>query len=387
MKIINKIIKGYKSIDTTKLQNEKVKGSINDQQNSLDINAKFIIKNRQKILDYISFAKIISSYGVIVLHLNHFWTFNLKKKKSWIKENIYETIFYYSVPFFVLCIGATLLDFQERYGLLEYNKRRIVKVFIPLLGWTLTLYLIKVYILKNIPKINLNFSSIWNYFFKSEMYKTFNSLHIFLLTYILIPLLAHVEKANKIRIYSYYFFLLFITQAIIPYIISLFGNKIIWIYNLNIGYIVYIFGGYIIQNYSFTKFTKIIIYILGAFSFIIHLMGTQVLTFKYHKIIRLHKGYLNAPCIIYSCALFLFVKEYFFIITKIINQKYINKIGSLTLGPFFIHLTLREVIEKFARFKKLMSLNLLLYSFVNFSICIIISYILKKIPLLKLLVP
>ena len=381
MKLLNKIIKGYNLIDISKLQIEKRNRLKFEQLNSLDINDKSVIQKNQKILDYISFAKIISSFGVIVLHLNHFWKFNLKKKKRWIIENIYETFFYYSVPFFVLCIGATLLDFQERYGLLEYNKRRIVKVFIPLLGWTLTLYLIKAYILKNISKISFNFSSIWNYFFNSEIYKTFNSLHIFLLTYMLIPLLAYIEKKNKIRIYSYYFFLLLISQAFIPYIISLFGNKIIWIYNLNIGYIIYIFGGYIIQNYIFTKNAKIIIYILGIFSFLIHLIGTQVLTFKYHKIIMLHKGYLNAPCIIYSCSLFLFVKEYFFIITKIINKKHINKIGSLTLGPFFIHLTIREVIEKFSKFKTLMSYNLLMYSFITFSICIIISYILKKIPL------
>ena len=82
--------------------------------------------NKQKIIDYIFFAKIISSYGVVVLHLNHFWRFSQKKEKKWIFENIYETTFYYSVPFFVLCIGATLLDFNERYGLLEYNKKRII---------------------------------------------------------------------------------------------------------------------------------------------------------------------------------------------------------------------------------------------------------------------
>ena len=86
-------------------------------------------KNKQKIIDYIFFAKIISSYGVVVLHLNHFLSFNQKKEKKCIIENIYETAFYYSVPFFVLCIGVTLLDFNERYGLLEYNKKRIIYKF------------------------------------------------------------------------------------------------------------------------------------------------------------------------------------------------------------------------------------------------------------------
>ena len=101
------------------------------------------------------------------------------------------------------------MDFNERYGLLEYNKKRIVKVFIPLLGWTSILYLYKVYVLKNIRIIPLNFSSLWNYFFRSKLYGIYHSLHIFLLTYMLIPLLAYIDKAKKIRIYTYYFFFYF----------------------------------------------------------------------------------------------------------------------------------------------------------------------------------
>ena len=312
---------------------------------------------------------------------------NLFRPNSKSILNMYETIFYYSVPFFVLCIGATLLDFKQRYGLFEYNKRRFVKVFIPLIGWTVLLYLFKAYIMKNIQKIPINFFSLWNYFFSSKLYIIFNSLHEFLLTYMLIPLLAFVEDSNKIRIYTYFFFLLLITQSFIPYIISLFGDKIIWIYKLKIGYLIYIFGGYIIHQYTFSKLTKIIIYITGFFSFFIHLVSTNILTFKYNRIITTHKGYLNLPCIFYSCSLFLFITEYFLLITKFIDIKFINKVGSLTLGPFFMHLTIKETFEQFPKIKKIISFNLLLYSSVIFGISIILSLLLKKIPLLKMLVP
>ena len=308
-------------------------------------------------------------------------------KKKWIKANFFETFFYYSVPFFVLCIGATLLDFNERYGLFEYNKRRIIKVFIPLIAWTIILYLYKVYILKNLSIISFNFPSIWNYFFLSNIYRIFNSLHIFLLTYMLIPLLAFVDKSNKMKIYTYFFFLLLITQAFIPYLIGLLNSKIVWIYELKIGYLIYIFAGYIIHNHKFSKIIKYIIYTLGLLSFLIHLIGTQVLAFRYNTVKRLHKGYLNLPCIFQSCSLFLFVKENYYLVAKIINKEYINKIGSLTLGPFFMHLTVNETISKFPKFQKLINFNVLFHSFVVFAICIIISFILKKIPLTKILVP
>ena len=105
--------------------------------NILSLKVKSYNDDKINLINYISFAKMISSFGVVTLHINGgFWSYNISKKKKWIVQNLYETLFYYSVPFFVLCIGATLLNFRERYGLYEYNKKRIIKVFVPLVGWT-----------------------------------------------------------------------------------------------------------------------------------------------------------------------------------------------------------------------------------------------------------
>ena len=197
----------------------------------------------------------------------------------------------------------------------------------------------------------------------------------------MIPLLAYIEKSKKLRIYIYYFFLLFITQTAFPYLLHLFGGKIIFIYNLDIGYLIYIFAGYIIHNHTFSTFSKLIIFIFGIISFFIHLIGTQTLTFKYNKIIKLHKGYLNLPCIIYSCALFLFIKEFNYLLFSIINKKFINKIGSLTLGPFFIHNAIIESVNKSIKLRSIISFNLLFHSFIIFSICIFLTIIIKKIPI------
>ena len=347
-------------------ENRIVLNGNNNNILSLKVNSHKINKNY--LIDYISFAKIISSFGVVTLHINGgFWFYNVSKKKKWIIQNIYETLFYYSVPFFVLCIGATLLNFRERYGLYEYNKKRIIKVFVPLIGWTFVLYLYKVYILKNIKKESFNFVSLWNYFFSSKLYLIYSSLHIFLITYMLIPLVAYVENSNKLRIYTYCFFLLLITQSIIPYLINLFADKMIYIYKINVGYMIYIFAGYIIHNYNFSRLSTKIIYILGVLSFFIHLLGTNILTFRYNRIIIIHKGYLNLPCILHSCSFFVFVKNYSYLVYNKIDKKYINKIGSLTLGPFFMHLVVIETFNKFFKFDNLIKFNVLLISFIIFQ--------------------
>ena len=117
----------------------------NIENNDIDISKKLLkddikinknIKKREsKILDYISLVKIIACFSVIILHSNGiFWVFNIKTyKKYWISANLIECLFYFSVPLFVLSIGATLLDFNEKYGLKVYFDRRVKKIIIPLI--------------------------------------------------------------------------------------------------------------------------------------------------------------------------------------------------------------------------------------------------------------
>ena len=359
---------------------------VEEENEKLKINNYSIPKKKSETLEYISFSKIISSYGVIVLHINGFWKFRSNNIRQFRILNLYESVFYFSVPVFVLCIGATLLNFNEKYSLIEYNKRRFFKVIIPLLGWNIILYYYKAYYLKSIKKEKFSFVNLWNYFFLSKVNHIFDSLHLFLLSYMIIPLIAYVEKSNKMKIYIYYFFFLLITQAIIPYIFKVFDFRLVWIYKLKLGYTIYVLAGYIINNYKFALYQKKIVYSLGFFSFLIHFFGTEYCYFINRKNIRLHKGYLNVPSIIYSCSLFLLIKEKSYIIYKR-YKNIINKIGSLTFGPFFLHNPLNDIFLSYPILYKYISYNTFLHGLCIFLISLIISKILKQIPILKLLVP
>ena len=357
---------------------------ININKDKINKNA---IKNIQ--IDHISFSKILASFSVVILHTNgKFWEFNYDNyKKYWISANIIESLFYFAVPIFVLCIGATLLDFNERYGLIKYYKKRILKIVIPLLCWTFLLYFYKAFFIKNLKKIKITFECLWNLYYGHNVYLIFGSLHSFLLLYLIIPLLAFIEKSQKLKIYSYCFITLFLSQSLFPYLITIFRLNLVWIYNINVGLIIYIFAGYIIQNYQFSNFEKLIIYFLGFFGLLIHIIGTYILTLKKQKIISFHKGYLNVPCVLYSCSLFIFIKENSFLLFKFINKKFINKIGSVTLGPFFLHLPIIDFSRKYFKFNEY-SLNYRLFGGIIICIiCFIITFFLRKIPLINYLVP
>lgn len=345
------------------------------------------LKTRVRYLDYISVIKIISAYAVIILHTNPFWGDNFKNFNKWIFANFIEQIFFFGVPFFVICIGATLLDFNEKYGLLVFYKRRFSKVVLPLIGWNIISYYYRIYFVKNLKKIKFDIVDILNIFFTNKLYGLFYSFHIFMITYMIIPLLAYVEKSLKIKIYLYCFFTLLITQSLIPYIIEVFHINVAWPYKISVGYIIYIFSGYILENHKFSKKLKIFIYIIGFFSFLTQLIGTHVITYRYKRVILIHTGYLKFPTILYCNSLFLFIKEYCYLLFKIVNRDIIKNIGSLTIGPFFLHW---PVIDFFHKYPKLI-FHMNLFTFYGGSllciICFILTFLLKKIPLIKYILP
>jgi hypothetical protein len=112
-------------------------------------------------------------------------------------------------------------------------------------------------------KQKMTFIYLWNLYFQSKLNFMFSSIRSFLIIYMIIPLIAYVDKSKKIKIYSYCFITLFISQVLIPYLISLLEPQLFWAYRLDVNMIIYIFGGYILQNYKFSNIMKKIIYILG----------------------------------------------------------------------------------------------------------------------------
>lgn len=364
--------------------------------NSL-LNLKDINKNNSiKILDYISLVKILSANLVILKHTNaNYWVYN----KYWISTNIMCSFCMCAVPLFSLCIGATLLNFNERYGIKEYLKKRINKVIIPIIGWNIIYYFYRVYIIKNFQKVKFNFINLYQLYFNNQLNGILGSIRRFIFGYMIIPLFAFINKSCKIQIYKYALIILIINNSTIPYLITIFHqysyllNKtkknayISWPYNYNSGYIIYLFAGYIIQNSKLNKIFKLFLYIFGIFGLFLRFIISHYLTINNKNPDKSQINYLNLPIVIYSCSVFLFIKEkskYFF---QILKAKYINKIGSLTMGPFFLHYMIIWTLPHFFRYNKY-GFNYRFFGFFMISfLCFILTALIRKIPIIKNLIP
>ena len=355
-------------------------------KNCNELKSKFSLNKKNiNLFAYISFIKIISAFLVILKHTNrNYWKFN----QYWVSTNVMCSFCMCAVPLFSLCIGATLLDFNEKYNIKEFWKRRFKKVVLPIMGWNIIYYYYRIYIIKNFKRPNLNLITIYNIYFKSNLYPIINSLRVFIIGYMIIPLIAYVNKTNKIKIYSYCFLLLFINQSLIPYLMKYFENyKLSWPYNYNVGYIIYIFAGYLIHNNKFHPKFKLLIYCSGIIGLLLRLVVSHYLTMKNKKPDKTEINYIGLPIVMYSCAVFLFIKENFDCLFKNFNLFYINIIGSLSMGPFFLHYIIIWGLPHLFNYNEWSFYFRFFGAFLVSFICFIITFLIKKIPIIKFLTP
>lgn len=79
---------------------------------------------KNKRIEYISLASVLSAIAVVFLHINEsvkYYSLGF----DWFSANIIHSIFFPAVPIFFMISGAMLLNFQEKYDLKTYAKKRI----------------------------------------------------------------------------------------------------------------------------------------------------------------------------------------------------------------------------------------------------------------------
>lgn len=341
-----------------------------------------------KKVSYISLISVISCFAVVFLHSNGcFWAFS--REPYWITANIIECLFYFAVPCFFMISGATLLNFREKYSLSEYFKKRSIKTFIPFIFWSLVglAYLI---VKKNISFSDLSVMFIYN----GIMRTSFVGIYWFFITlfgmYLSIPLFAAVKEESRREIFTYLVCVGTVVNVLVPFIISLSGKDIAWPFSLTVlsGSLIYLPLGFLIRQYDMNRTVRILIYVSGVAGFLAHLLGTYYLSVHKGEIVNTFKGYNNLPCLLFSVAVFVFLK---YNTEKILRwkllEKAINLISGYTFSIYLMHWFLLDIFIRVTDVDTRSLLYRLGVPFIVIPVAIAVSWVLKKIPLLRRIVP
>lgn len=249
------------------------------------------MSTESKRIEFIDYLNIFCCISVIALHCNGcFWQFSYER--YWITSVVIECFFYFAVPIFFMISGVNLIDYREKYDTKTFFKKRLVKIFVPFLFWSVAWLLItKQYRGKDIIDI---FELIINtkvqgvYWFFIPLFAT----------YLSIPVFGFIDKSDRKKVYSYVVGLSLIFVATIPLVCKLlkFNYNYGFTPYISSGYLIYVLLGYLLVNcYQFTLKQRRIMYFIGMLGLCSRLLTVMFWSLEAGKIINVLGGTLLSP--------------------------------------------------------------------------------------------
>ena len=341
-------------------------------------------------IEYIDILAVLSCLAVVFLHSNGiFWSF--EKSRWWIYADIIESVFYFAVPVCFMLAGATLLDYRKKYSTEEFFAKRINKILIPFIFWSIVGIAMR-FINGSVDAgiftpLNI-LDSVINTKANGGTYWIFICLFT---TYLIIPIFTFIPEENKKETFLYIISGFVILNVALTLISSLSGHVIPWnigfIMPIGSNYVIYLLIGYCIDRYDVKKNTRIFIYILGLFGLLLQMLGTLYLSFKDNSLNETFKGYMGLPCILYSTALFLFFRNLQTSGIRTVLYNAASLFRKQVLGIYLLHYFVMAVVRRFITFNDQNVKYRILLGLVAFFTSWIIVKIGQKIPVLKKLLP
>jgi surface polysaccharide O-acyltransferase-like enzyme len=338
--------------------------------------------------NYITFISVASAIAVLTLHTNGcFWQFSATED-YWKSANIIESVFYFAVPLFFMVSGITLMDFYDRYTLREYFAKRIKKTVIPYLAWSLLGLVWKIFVDKiSVDEVNLK------YVYQGVTGNTIITIYWFFtslfLIYLSMPLFAAVDKEKRKTTYTYLVIVGFVLNILVPFVKSIFGWDINTPYSVTVvsGVMIWIPLGWLLHNCELKRWHKLCIYMVALVGFLLHVCGTYVLSMEAGEVVRTYKGYLNAPSVMYAVGVFVFFKD---IGTKLMEKdnkltKLITMLSRYTFSIYLLQFVLLDIFQKYVNTKSLWYRLGAPYVMIPIIICV--TWCIRKIPIIRRLVP
>lgn len=335
--------------------------------------------------NYISILNVLACIGVVILHT---FETGYTSDANFVFEVLIRAIAYCAVPVFFMINGATLIDYRERYDTKTFFKKRLLKVIIPLIIWSIIYFIINFF--KGKFSINdLSFKFVFEYFFLVKTNPIFWFFVVIIGIYLAIPVISLIPQESRRKAFLYIIIITFVFNQFLPDL--LYHLNLNYNYDLKFpltysGWISFIFIGYYIDKYEIVKKHRVIIYVLGIIGFLTMVVPTIFISYHKNESCSWFDEYYDAPCVLYSASVFLFFKSKINnnqIVTKI--MPFFNFVAPTTLGIYVLHIAIRDFLRYFYTYSYF-GMNLVLTLSI-LTICFIVVKIVQKIPGLRHIFP
>lgn len=335
----------------------------------------------------IDFIKMIAIFGVIVIHVGSgVFASNPVGSAEWLWGLGIGSCVRASVPLFLMCSGALLLNSQKELSLKKLYFHNILRIVIAMLFWGMMYKLYHLSATGTISLQNVIYSFKRVLLFDQEFH--FYYIHIILIVYVFLPVTRVFAKSASKRQLEYFLLVWFALAIVYPTVNTFYPFNLLsgltsqWYINMTYASIGYGLLGYYIKEYPFSLK-------LGAALSLAGLLGTYFATL----FISQKSGYLS-EVFFQGMSLFVcFLAAGLFSLCMRVSFKKENGIFSkfvvfVSKGSFCVYLVHMFIIYIFKSMGYTSDITLCIISVPVISasvlaISLIIYFVLSKIPVVK----
>ena len=282
----------------------------------------------QRLL-YLDVLRILATFGVITVHCSCYGFNTDNLCPSWYYSMIWNSLFRWCVPIFVMISGVLFLNPQKELTYRDLILKYIPRLILAYLFWTIFYYFV------------FDFNGMFSL---KELVLSNTYFHLWFLpmlagVYLLIPIMRKIIENNRIMRYTivlWLFYLLYnffstLIPIKFPHIWSLF------VINPIIAFSGYFILGYYLSHRSHSRQTKLWVILLGLLGVLFTIVSTVIISIKEGKPSDQFFSDYCPNVIAMAVALFVLIKE--------ISHRYGKRIKDICeyvrkdlFGVYLIHL-------------------------------------------------
>ena len=334
---------------------------------------------------------MVAVFQVILVHLSYVLFFKEELfSPNWVAANFYDSLSRMGVPLFFMVSGYLLLGKSEPIS--DFFRKRFWKVGIPTLFWSVAYLLWSVEAYRNgtMSPLSVVLSMLKAiYLGNVEIHLWF--LYILIGIYLAVPILRVFVSAASRRDLTYFVILWFVATPLFELAQRMLGLQTALVIPVVTGYVGYFMLGYLLAELQLDRrgralcMAGIILAVTSTF------LGTNLLSSQAGFLDTYFYSYFSLPTVLATLCGFFLLKD--------LGQR-LGKAGGLvrtlsatSFGIYLIHIFVVELLRKGI-------LGLRLYGWMGpsaymipltalgvFLLSFVFVFVLRKIPILKMLVP
>ncbi|QYM95938.1 acyltransferase [Dickeya ananatis] len=331
-------------------------------------------------MEWLYIARIVSTFAVIVLHISAY-TVSLAElgSLSWWAGNIYDSLTRWCVPVFVMISGALLLSPDKNESLSFFYKKRMSRIFYPLVFWS------AFFILWGVIKARVSGSGeieVLRNIVNGRPYYHLWFLYMIMGLYIFTPLIRVVVINTERGVLLFFVFMMFAFCSLIDmYNFSIKSNDFLF-FSEFLYYLPYYLCGHLIGRSNPSRSLPHYMVIFFT-SFVFTCLLCYLLSFLLGKESGLYfYNYLSINVIIMSISFMWILKG---CSTSAINPGKLRFLSEISLGIYLIHPVFVELFYYLAAKQWIVQsiIAIPLFSAAVFLCCVVSVFFIKKVPYLR----